>query len=201
MNAVKTQFEFMGGAKEYSSGGVSGDTLERGTIFSPDRVRLKKCSVSGFGCKLYRYGIIVPAMERADRNRRAVIGTRAKACATLILLACCPSASALDPSLDINQYAHNAWPAREGSFKGLINAIAQTPDGYLWLGTEFGLLRFDGVRTVPWQQPPGERLPGSDVRSLLATRDGHLWIGTAQGLASWKGGKVSHYPELAGQVV
>ena len=76
------------------------------------------------------------------------------------LLACCGIASALNPSLDINQYAHTAWTIREGFFKGVIEAIAQTPDGYLWLGTEFGLLRFDGVRPVPWEPPAGEHLPG-----------------------------------------
>jgi ligand-binding sensor domain-containing protein len=80
-------------------------------------------------------------------ERRAV-------CATAILLAWCPCVFALDPSLDINQYAHNAWTVREGFFNGILFSIAQTPDGYLWLGTEFGLLRFDGVRAVPWQ-PPG----------------------------------------------
>ena len=74
-----------------------------------------------------------------------------------ILLAC-PAALALDPALDLSQYAHTAWKIRDGFFKGAILAIAQTPDGYLWLGTEFGLLRFDGVRAVPWAAqhlPPG----------------------------------------------
>jgi ligand-binding sensor domain-containing protein len=52
---------------------------------------------------------------------------------------------------------------REGFVKGAINAIAQTPDGYLWLGTEFGLIRFDGVRPVTWQPPAGQRLPSSDT--------------------------------------
>src|ERR1700730_4929281 len=118
-----------------------------------------------------------------------------------ILLACCPCASALNPSLDINQYAHTAWPVREGFFKGIITSIAQTPDGYLWLGTELGLLRFDGVRSVPWQPPPGEHLPSSNIRRLLAARDGRLWIGTIEGLASWKDGKLTYYPELAGQDV
>ena len=127
-------------------------------------------------------------------ERRATI-------AAAVLLACCRCASALNPSLDINQYAHNAWTIRDGFFKSVIYSIAQTPDGYLWLGTEFGLLRFDGVRSVPWQPPAGEHLPSTYIRSVLAARDGRLWIGTAEGLASWKDGKLTHYPELAGQNV
>jgi len=107
----------------------------------------------------------------------------------------------LNPSLDINQYAHNAWTIRDGFFKSVIYSIAQAPDGYLWLGTEFGLLRFDGVRSVPWQPPAGEHLPSTYIRSVLAGRDGRLWIGTAEGLVSWKDGKLTHYPELAGQNV
>jgi signal transduction histidine kinase/ligand-binding sensor domain-containing protein len=107
----------------------------------------------------------------------------------------------LNPSLDVNQYAHKAWTVRDGFFKSGINRIAQTPDGYLWLGTEFGLLRFDGVRSVPWQPPEGEQLPSSYIRHLVTARDGRLWIGTNEGLASWKDGKLTHYPELAGQMV
>ena len=75
-----------------------------------------------------------------------------------------------------------AWTVREGFFKGAITAIAQTPDGYLWLGTEFGLLRFDGVRSIPWQPPAGEQLPGSTYSSLLAARDGLFGLARAQGL-------------------
>jgi len=129
-----------------------------------------------------------------------VIRTQAKACATIILLTCCPCAFALNPSLDISQYAHKAWTVRDGFFKGIITSIAQTPDGYLWLGTEFGLLRFDGVRSVPWAPPKGNQLPGSVVR-LLAARDGRLWIGTNEGLASWKNGNLTRYPALDGQDV
>ncbi|MFY9937090.1 MAG: PAS domain S-box protein, partial [Silvibacterium sp.] len=64
--------------------------------------------------------------------------------------------------------------------------------------TESGLLRFDGVRTVKWQPPPGESLPSNDIRDAMAGRDGTLWLGTAKGLASWKDGKLTQYPELAG---
>jgi len=52
-----------------------------------------------------------------------------------VLVASCRCAFALDPALDISQYAHTVWKIRDGSFKGVIQAIAQTPDGYLWLGT------------------------------------------------------------------
>src|SRR5208283_1434303 len=108
---------------------------------------------------------------------------------------------ALDSSLDISQYAHTAWKIREGFAPGVIHQIAQTSDGYLWLASDFGLFRFDGVRTVPWQPPPGERLPSNDVRGLIVARDGTLWLGTAKGLVSFKNGKLAHYPELDGHDV
>src|SRR5215472_7666021 len=133
-------------------------------------------------------------------SRHSPLATRAFLLATLLLLSAHYS-SALDPSLDINQYAHTAWKISDGFTKGIIHSIVQTPDGYLWLGTEFGLLRFDGVRAVPWQLPTGEHLPSNDIRKLLVTRDGTLWIGTFKGLASWKNGKLTHYPEPAGQAI
>jgi len=115
-----------------------------------------------------------------------------------IALALCPRAFALNPALDVSQYAHTSWKYREGFTKGGINRIVQTADGYLWLGTGFGLYRFDGVRAVPWQPPPDQPLPSNAITYLLAARDGTLWIGTGYGLASWKNGKLAHYGELDG---
>jgi signal transduction histidine kinase/ligand-binding sensor domain-containing protein len=111
------------------------------------------------------------------------------------------SASALDPSLDVSQYTHTAWKTRDRLTQGTIPAIAQTPDGYLWLGTDSGLLRFDGVRAVPWLPPAGEQLPANFISSLLVARDGTLWIGTIKGLASWKNGQLTQYPEFAAHQV
>ncbi len=125
-----------------------------------------------------------------NMRRRAVI-------ALGIVLACCACASALDPSLDVSQYAHTAWRIREGFSKGYITSIAQTPDGYLWIATELGtLLRFDGVRTVPWQLPIHMHLT-----RIQTSRDGTLWIGFDGGLFSWKNGTLREYKEFEGYYV
>jgi signal transduction histidine kinase/ligand-binding sensor domain-containing protein len=142
--------------------------------------------------------------ERYEALRLAVAGSRTVQLSILlagVLLAWGPEAWALNPALDVSQYAHTAWKIRDGFVKGIINSIAQTPDGYLWLGTEFGLLRFDGNRAVSWQPPQGQNLLSSDIRALLAARDGTLWIGTAKGLANWKDGKLTYYPELADLII
>ena len=108
-------------------------------------------------------------------------------------------AFALDPSLDVSQYAHTSWKIRDGFVPGTINAVAQTPDGYLWLGTELGLYRFDGVRAARWQPPAGEQLPSDSILSLLVARNGTLWVATKSGLASLRDGNLTLYPEVAGQ--
>jgi ligand-binding sensor domain-containing protein len=118
-----------------------------------------------------------------------------------ILLTSCTCAFALDPSLDVSQYAHTAWKIRDGFVRGTIFSIAQTPDSYLWLGTEFGLVRFDWVQAIAWRPSPSEQAPIMNVRSLLVARDGTLWIGKWDGLASWKDGKFAEYPEVAGHAV
>src|SRR5262245_23933818 len=125
---------------------------------------------------------------RSVHRRRRVFVCR---CVLLlgVLLASSPS-FALDPALTIVQYAPTAWRSRDGFTEGVIRSITQTPDGYLWLGTELGLLRFDGVRAIPWRPDSDQLLPSTQIMTLLSSRDGTLWIGTARGLASWKGGKL-----------
>ena len=130
-----------------------------------------------------------------DLGRRAAPRVLVLAC--VLSTAWCHRAFALDTALDAGQYAHTAWRIREGFAPGTIGAITQTPDGYLWLGTVAGLLRFDGVRAVPWQPPDGKPLPESWVRSLIGTRDGALFVGMFKGLVSFKGGERTSYPELA----
>ncbi|MGA7473656.1 MAG: two-component regulator propeller domain-containing protein, partial [Candidatus Sulfotelmatobacter sp.] len=110
----------------------------------------------------------------------------------------CASATALDPNRQISQYAHTAWRVQDGAFSGTPHAITQTADGYLWVGTEGGLVRFDGVRFVPWTPPEGKRLPSTRIYSLLGASDGSLWIGTGFGLARWKNAELVNYSEAPG---
>jgi signal transduction histidine kinase/ligand-binding sensor domain-containing protein len=110
-------------------------------------------------------------------------------------------AGALDPSRQISQYGHTAWRVEDGVFAGMPNVIAQTTDGYLWIGTQAGLTRFDGVRFVSWQPPEGKELPSSRINSLLGARDGSLWIGTTMGLARWRDGELTTYRDPTGSIM
>jgi len=108
---------------------------------------------------------------------------------------------ALDTSKHISQYRHTAWRIADGVFAGTPNVIAQTTDGYLWIGTQAGLMRFDGVRFVAWRPPEGQELPSSRINSLLGARDGSLWIGTVMGLARWQRGTLTNYRDVTGSIM
>ena len=103
-----------------------------------------------------------------------------------------PPALALNPRLDVSQVLHTSWKSSDGFGSGTIVAIAQTADGYLWVGTSDGLFRFDGVKASPWLAP-GQELPSERIVHLLATPDGSLWIATDRGLASWRDGTLTKH--------
>jgi PAS domain S-box-containing protein len=112
-----------------------------------------------------------------------------------LLLGTFPRALAVDPDRRISQYGHTVWRIQDGTISPPTN-IAQTTDGFLWVTTAQGLLRFDGVRFVPWQPPQGQNLPGTHFSAILGSRDGSLWIGTTRGLARWKDGQLRTYTDL-----
>src|SRR4051812_33292174 len=117
--------------------------------------------------------------------------TRARLVCLLIPFALAAPVRALDPPKSITQFTHTAWSAKDG-IPGPVRAIAQTRDGYLWLGTEAGLYRFDGLRFTPYE--PGRALPPA-VLSLLAARDGSLWMGFGSGgIARLRDGQLTHFP-------
>src|SRR5262250_1439638 len=95
-------------------------------------------------------------------------------------------AFAVDPYKTITQYAHMAWRTQDGFFSGSPRAIAQTKDGYIWIGTQSELFQFDGVRLMKWTPSGGGPFPSSKINALFGSSDGSLWIGTDSGLAQWK---------------
>jgi len=96
------------------------------------------------------------------------------------LLAAAP-ATALDPERAVTQYRHQVWNTAEGLPQSSVESIVQTRDGYLWLGTQEGLARFDGVRFVVFDRGNTRALRHNRVTSLVEDRDGGLWIGTEGG--------------------
>jgi signal transduction histidine kinase/ligand-binding sensor domain-containing protein len=112
---------------------------------------------------------------------------------TMILFAT-STAWAVDPATHITQYSHMAWRIQDGVFNGAPSAIAQTTDGYLWIGTENGLFRFDGVRFLSLAELTGQKkFQSEEVSALLGARDGSLWIGSGYRLYRWKDNKLSNY--------
>ena len=91
-------------------------------------------------------------------------------------------AEALDPDRAPTQYLVDQWNTRHGLPKNTVQAIAQTPDGFLWVGTEGGLVRFDGVGFVPFAPPEAPTLRRASVYALFVSTDGGLWIGTGDGV-------------------
>jgi signal transduction histidine kinase/ligand-binding sensor domain-containing protein len=119
------------------------------------------------------------------------------AAACFCVLWCLPgTAWGLDPHRHASQFGHTAWRTLDG-FVSRSVAVTQTADGYIWIATHDGLVRFDGVKFSSWSPPPGESLPAPGLSALLGARDGSLWIGTVAGLSHLKDGHLFNYTTTA----
>ncbi|MEJ0027147.1 MAG: two-component regulator propeller domain-containing protein [Rhizomicrobium sp.] len=115
------------------------------------------------------------------RNLRAP--ARIMACSIAVALGVIlisPRAAAADANRTIRGYVHTAWTLADGAPPD-VWALAQSPDGYLWLGTGAGLFRFDGIRFERVKPTAGDAFPSTDVTNLLATPTGDIWIGYQNG--------------------
>src|SRR5271165_7238788 len=108
---------------------------------------------------------------------------RARGLLAVMLIGVCARAFALDPSLQPSQYVVDNWQIPEGLPQTSVQAIARTPDGYLWVGTQEGLARFDGVRFTTFDGGNGAALPDKHITVLMVDGAGRLWVGTRSGLA------------------
>ncbi|WP_224365002.1 two-component regulator propeller domain-containing protein [Hyalangium versicolor] len=119
-----------------------------------------------------------PSDPAAGRRSRCVFAT-----VLLVgLLGGALPASALDPDKSLVQFPHRVWQTTDGLPENAIEALAQTPDGYLWSGTWEGLVRFDGVHFTVFDLINTPALQGRTIRCLATDPAGTLWIGTDVGL-------------------
>jgi hypothetical protein len=120
----------------------------------------------------------------------------------LVIVICfrCPSSLGQAPPSANMQVGHDSWTFKDGA-PGGVECLAQTNDGFLWLGSESGLFRFDGLRFEPFNSPFGDQLLSTNLNVLFAPPSGGLWIGyTRGGFSFLDRGRVINYPGETGTV-
>jgi len=131
---------------------------------------------------------------RTNDARQALVVT----CVVAVALLCGSrargqAAVTIDPTEAFREYSHDIWQAEDGLAEDSIQAVSQSSDGFLWLGSERGLVRFDGLRFRVFSHQNTPELADSYIQTLFADVDGTLWIGTRTGgLTSLKGGSFRH---------
>src|SRR5258705_12412456 len=110
------------------------------------------------------------------------------------------SAASSDASTNgVNHFTVRIWQTDDGLPQNVVHALAQTSDGFLWVGTHEGLARFDGMRFVFVDVEEAPELRHGYITALCASRDGGLWIGCdGAGLVRLQDGKISHLSESDG---
>ncbi|HXT52569.1 MAG TPA: two-component regulator propeller domain-containing protein [Thermoanaerobaculia bacterium] len=110
------------------------------------------------------------------------------------------AAAALEPGRALTQYVHEAWTDRDGLPQSYVQTILQTRDGYLWIGTQEGLVRYDGQRFTVFDERNTPGLRASSVLSLLEDDDGTLWVVLDGALATLRQGEFQavHVDDLPG---
>jgi signal transduction histidine kinase/CheY-like chemotaxis protein/ligand-binding sensor domain-containing protein len=104
------------------------------------------------------------------------------------------AALGLDPRKPISQYVHKVWQSDDGLPQNSAQAMLQTNDGYVWIGTQEGLVRFNGVEFKVFTKTTTDAIRHNDVRVLYQDRDGALWIGTfGGGLVRYQDGQFTNY--------
>ena len=146
-------------------------------------------------------GPVLSSVANLVRFNSAVPGSLLGLLTSLFCLALsigCPAnpAYGLDPGRKISQYGHANWRVEDGTFKAGVADVVQTTDGYIWIATRNGLLRFDGVRFVSWETITGDKTPIHEVYALHAARDGSLWIAYWKNIVRWKNGTITRYTQM-----
>jgi len=166
--------------------------------FCRNRLVLRKCVRNRHVSRAFKR-MRAPGKNAATRTGRTV--SRFLGAAFWLALAAMAMGvrgNALEPATAVANFGRQTWVMENGLPQNTIQAMVHTRDGFVWLGTEVGLVRFDGSSFAVFDRNSNPALPSNDVRCLLETPDGSLWIGTSDGLARWKNRIVTHYSTVNG---
>src|SRR3954454_15864998 len=107
---------------------------------------------------------------------------------------CSPPTLHAETSAEVLQFVSHVWDNDDGLPQNSVQAIQQTRDGYLWIGTQMGLARFDGVHFAVFDTNNVPELKGRSISTFMESCDGSLWIGTYDGgITRLKDGKFTHH--------
>src|SRR5262249_5310683 len=133
------------------------------------------------------------------RSIRIIAGAAAAVSALIALAALrAQPALALDPARPIEQYVHDGWPRDQALPHNTIHSLLQTADGYIWLATEEGVARFDGVRFKVFDVRNTPQIASNQIQFLFEDSRRALWIGTIAGLTLYENGEFTAYNSSTG---
>jgi ligand-binding sensor domain-containing protein len=121
-----------------------------------------------------KHGVQLSCIEAGRRRIQRKLKFKSIAFCAFVIMIATYRGLALDPSHPVSSYLRKTFTIEDGLPTNEVHAILQTQNGFLWLGTEAGLARFDGQHFTPINIGRGgaQQIP---VRSLLATPEGELW--------------------------
>jgi len=138
-------------------------------------------------------GLVGRLMQRREVTLDLHVLCPRLAATAVVTCFCVGSAFGLDPAKLISQYKLDSWQSEQGLPQSFVRSIAQTPDGYLWLGTEEGVVRFDGVQFTAFNKRNIPEIKHNLALALWVDRAGSLWIGTSDGLNRYRDGRFERY--------
>ena len=106
--------------------------------------------------------------------------------------------AALDPKLELDEYAVEHYSTENGLPQSSVLAMVQTRDGYLWLGTYEGLARFDGLNFTVFDKSNTPEMESNGIKALAEDREGRLWVGTTAGLLRYSQGRFERFDNRQG---
>jgi ligand-binding sensor domain-containing protein/two-component sensor histidine kinase len=134
----------------------------------------------------------VNALQQLNRRRSwttALLG--------IWLLCSAASCLALDPHQGLRHYGYQSWQTDSGLPQNTVHAVLQTRDGFLWIGTEAGLVRFDSTQFRVFTRADTRQLGSDLIESLMEDRSGTLWIGTSSGVTRYRNHAFETFPETS----